>query len=161
MCVLGGVVMPESGTEKMLASHTEKVWKFTERRELATPCWAKRMGAEKKGEEAKSPWWCRKWPLRGKERAGWEKMGGGRSIGRSKGKDAKPGHLLQRAQLWTLWEKGHSWKLCVCYIPNPRFSLAAFTLHRSAITKPIKKPKREASAVSPSPLADLVTRIIA
>lgn len=27
-------------------------------------------------------------------------------------------------------------------IPKPRFSHATFTLHRSAITKPIKKPKR-------------------
>lgn len=49
----------------------------------------------------------------------------------------------------------------VSYILKLRFSLAAFTLHRSAITKPIKKPKREASAVQASPLADLATRIIA
>lgn len=35
---------------------------------------------------------------------------------------------------------------------KPRFSCAAFTLHRSAITKPIKKPKRGANAVSQSPL---------
>lgn len=49
----------------------------------------------------------------------------------------------------------------VSYIAKPRFSRAAFSLHRSAITKPIKKPKREASAVSQSPLADLATRITA
>ena len=46
----------------------------------------------------------------------------------------------------------------VSYIAMPRISLAAFTRHRSAITKPIKKPKRKASKVSQSPLADLATR---
>lgn len=49
----------------------------------------------------------------------------------------------------------------VSYTPKLRFSLSAFTLHRSAITKPIKKPRREASTVSQSPLADLATRIMA
>lgn len=50
---------------------------------------------------------------------------------------------------------------CESYTAKPRFSRAAFTLHRSAITKPIKKPEGEASAVSQSPLADLATRITA
>ncbi|KAK5925296.1 hypothetical protein CgunFtcFv8_017831 [Champsocephalus gunnari] len=36
----------------------------------------------------------------------------------------------------------------VSYIPMPRISLAAFTRHRSAITKPIKKPKRKASSLT-------------
>lgn len=49
----------------------------------------------------------------------------------------------------------------VSYIPKPTLPLAAFTLPRSAITKPIKKPKREASAASQSPRADVATRIIA
>lgn len=30
--------------------HRKSVKKFAERRELTTPCWAKRMGAEKRGE---------------------------------------------------------------------------------------------------------------
>lgn len=37
----------------MLATHTGKVWKFTEQRELATPCWGKRIVAKKKGGKGK------------------------------------------------------------------------------------------------------------
>lgn len=87
---------------------------------------------------------------------------GGSSTGRSTEMDSNPGHLLLREQLWTPcpWEEGHSQKLCILY-RKARLSFAAFTLHRSAITKPIKKPRRDASAVSQSPRADLATRIIA
>lgn len=46
---VGEVVVPDWGAEEVLASHAGKMWKFAERRELTTPCWAKRMGAEKRG----------------------------------------------------------------------------------------------------------------
>lgn len=166
VCVLvGGVVMPDWGAEEVLASHAGKVWKFAERRELATPCWAKRMGAERKGGEEKTPWWCRKWPLRGEERTrgagedggwGWW-WSAGRSSEGSKARSPSPESSCEHSAPGRRVTVESS----VSYIPKPRFSLAAFTLHRSAITKPIKKPKREASAVSQSPLADLATRIIA
>lgn len=48
VCWWEGWRCQSGGAEEVLASHAGKVWKFAERRELATPCWAKRMGAGKK-----------------------------------------------------------------------------------------------------------------
>lgn len=52
-------------------------------------------------------------------------------------------------------------KSSVFYKPKPRFSHTAFTLHRSTITKPIKKPRSRVHTISESPLFDLATRITA
>lgn len=109
----------------------------------------------------------RKWPLRGEERSGWggwvAVVRGRCPLGESRGGGSTPGHLLKREQLRTLGprEEGHCGELAILYKPKPEFSCAAFTLHRSAITKPIKKPRRGASVVSQSPLFDLATRITA
>lgn len=130
-------------------------WKFAERRELTAPHWAKRMGAgENDLWEERSGW------------GGWVVVMVARArcpLGEAQGGGSKPGHLLKREQLWTLGpgEEGHCREFGILYKPKPSFSRAAFTLHRSAITKPIKKPRRGANAVSQSPLFDLATRITA
>lgn len=154
---------------KVLAFHTEKCGNLQSERNLRTPCWANGwvgMG----GREGESS-------IDGVERDLWEKErkrggnGGGLGGERERGplgeveRDPKPGHLLRGEQLWTFcpWEEGHSRKLSssVSYTIKPGLTLTAFTLLRSAITKPIKKPQRGASTVSQSPLADLATRLIA
>lgn len=85
--------------------------------------WAKKRWVQRKrGGEDNAPWWCTKWPLRGRERTTGAAENGcvcvwGGSSGRSTGRDPKPGHLLQREQLWKLcpWEEGHSRKLCILH----------------------------------------------
>lgn len=168
VCVLvGGVVMPDWGAEEVLASHAGKVWKFAERRELATPCWAKRMGAERKGRGGENSTMVHRMTS---ERRGANERGGRGWVGG--GGRCPLGEAQRRIQSQVTFSRESSCEhsapgrrvtveSSVSYTPKPRFSLAAFTLHRSAITKPIKKPRREASAVSQSPLADLATRIIA
>lgn len=145
----------------------KKVRKFAERRELVTPAGPKNDGCrEKGGGEDNAPWWCTKWPLRGREQTtGAAENGcvwGGGPQGEAQGgiqsqvtfsresscENSAPGRRV-------------TVESSVSYTPKLRFSLSAFTLHRSAITKPIKKPRREASTVSQSPLADLATRIMA
>lgn len=120
---MGEVVVPDWGTEEVLAFHAGKVWKFAKRRELTTPCWAKRMGAKKRGENFMMVEKMTSERRGVNERGGWERMGSGDGRGggfrwekHGEG-DPKPGHLLQREQLWTLssWEEGHSRKLCILY----------------------------------------------
>lgn len=146
----------------------KKVRKFAERRELVTPAGPKNDGCREKGEGrttlrdgVQNDLW-----EEGSERQGRQRMGvcvcGGGPQGEAQGgiqsqvtfsresscENSAPGRRV-------------TVESSVSYTPKLRFSLSAFTLHRSAITKPIKKPRREASTVSQSPLADLATRIMA
>lgn len=99
---------------------------------------------------------------RGVKQVGWERMGG-RRVHWEKHGGIQSQVTFSRESSCEHSAPGRrvTVESSVSYTPKPRISLAAFTLHRSAITKPIKKPMREASAVSQSPLADLATRIIA
>lgn len=137
----------------MLASHAGKMWKFAERRELTTPCWAKRMGAEKRGENFMMVEKMTSERRGVNERGGRERMGsgdgggggGGRgSAGRSTGRGIQSQVTFSRESSCEHSAPGRrvTVESSVSYIRKPRFPRAAFTLHRSAITKPIKKPRR-------------------